>query len=119
MMNIALYDNLTSGGSRREAHEFARQFVRAGHTVDLFCPSTAEKQFLSFEGIVRRRHEYDIRLVDDLPLRVPGLTRYIGLGATFLNLRRLKQLARAMAAAIDAGEYDFVFVHHDCIVQGP
>src|SRR5712692_6720259 len=118
-MRIALFENLTSGGSKREAHEFARQFVRAGHTVDLFCPSTADTSFLSFNGIVRCQHDYGLCLIGDLPIRLPGLTRYIGLGATLLNLRRLKCLAREIAAAIDAGGYDFAFVHHDRIVQGP
>src|SRR6266849_2833559 len=118
-MKIALFDNLTSGGSKREAHEFTRQFVRAGHTVDLFRPSSTDKNFLSFNGTSHCQHEYAVHLVRDLPVRLPGLTRYIGLGATLLNLRRLKRVAREMAAAIDAGGYDFAFVHHDRIVQSP
>ncbi len=118
-MRIALYHNLTSGGSKREAYEFAKQFVRSGHTVHLFRPSTANEQFLSLSGIVQRELTYPLALVPDLPLRVPGLTRYIDLAGLQTNLRRLRGLAQKIATDIDAGGYDFVFAHHDRIVPSP
>lgn len=118
-MKIALFENLTSGGSKREAHEFVRQFVRAGHAVDRFHPSTADESFVSFGDMVRCQHNYALRLAPDLPLRLPGLTRYFALSATFINLGRLKRLAKEVAGEIDAGGYDFAFVHHDRIVQSP
>jgi glycosyltransferase involved in cell wall biosynthesis len=118
-MRIALFENLTSGGSKREAHEFARQFVRAGHAVDVFTPTTADRDFLPFAGTGARWFEHPVNLLPDRPPRFPGLTRYFSVTTTLLNLRRLKSLARTMAAAIDDGGYDFVFAHHDRIAQGP
>lgn len=118
-MRIALYHNLTSGGSKREAYEFARQFVRAGHTLHLFRPSTANEQFLALAEFVERDFVFDLRLIRDLPLRFPGLTRYFDFAAFFVNLRRLRLVAKEIAHAIDSGGYDFVLVHHDAIVQSP
>ncbi len=118
-MRIALYHNLTSGGSKREAYEFARQFMQCGHTVDLYHPSTANEQFLPLKSIVQRESVFDLRLVRDLPLRFPGLTRYADFVGLVVNLSRLKRLAKKISKAIDAGGYDFVLLHHDAIVQSP
>lgn len=118
-MKIALFENLTSGGSKREAHEFARQFVRAGHVVDVYSTTTADAAFLSFEGIVRRKFDFELELISNSPFRWPGLTNYFRTAGTILNMRRCRRLAERMASAIDGERYDFVFVHHDLIVQGP
>ncbi len=118
-MKIALYHNLTSGGSKREAYEFARQFVRDGHTVDLYCSSIADERFLPLDGIVHRQHIFDLVLVPGLAIRFPGLRRYADLLGLAANLRRLHRLAQQVAAQIDAEAYDFVLAHHDRIVQTP
>ncbi len=118
-MKIALYHNLTSGGSKREAYEFTKQFARNGHTVDLYCPSTANEEFLSLASIVHQSFTFDLRLGDNFSGRLPLLRRYVDLAVLHLNLRRLRQVARRIAAQIDAGAYDFVFAHHDRIVQSP
>lgn len=118
-MRIALYHNLTSGGSKREAYEFARQFQRAGHTVHLFRPSTANETFLPLAPLVQRETVFPLALLPDLPLRIPGLTRYLDLAAFLINLARLRRVAIKTARAIDADAPDFAFVHHDAIVQSP
>lgn len=118
-MKIALYHNLTSGGSKREAYEFARQFATNGHVVHVYHPSTADESFLPLDEIVNSRFVFDLPLVPDLPLRVPGLTRWIDLAGWAVNLRRIRKLAYKIARQIDKGGYDFVLVHHDRIVQSP
>lgn len=118
-MRIALYHNLTSGGSKRGAYEFARQLAHAGHTVHLFRPSTANERFLPLTRVVERDFVFDVHILPDLPLRFPGLTRYLDLSALLLNLVRLRRTAILIAHAIDAGAYDFAFVHHDAIVASP
>jgi glycosyltransferase involved in cell wall biosynthesis len=118
-LRIALYHNLTSGGSKREAYEFARQFSLAGHTVHLFHPSTADEDFLPLKQFSQTQTAFDLNLFSDLPIRLPGFRRYVDLMLLCRNLGRLKQLARRAAAQIDAGGYDFVLVHHDRIVQSP
>lgn len=118
-MRIALYHNLTSGGSKREAYEFARQLAHAGHTVHLFRPSTANERFLPLTEFVERDFVFDLHFLPDLPLRFPGLTRYLDLAALLLNLARLRRTAKQIAHAIDSDTFDFAFVHHDPIVQSP
>ncbi len=118
-MKIALYHNLSSGGSKREAYEFAKQMVRAGHTLLSFCPSTADEQFLPLSSIAHQSFTFDLPQIPPLPIRITGLTRYIDLVALLINLRRQKQLAMQIAAKIDSEHCDFVFVHHDQIAQAP
>jgi glycosyltransferase involved in cell wall biosynthesis len=118
-MKIALYHNLTSGGSKREAYEFARQFVAAGHTVHLYHPATADEQFLSLSGVVHQTFSFDLELVSPIKARLPGLRKYLDLASLVINLWRLGAVARHIAEVIDRNGYDFVFVHHDRIVQSP
>jgi glycosyltransferase involved in cell wall biosynthesis len=118
-VRIALYHNLTSGGSKREAYEFTKQFARNGHTVDLYCPSTANEEFLSLAHIVHQSFTFDLRLGDNFSGRLPLFRRYVDLAILLRNLRRLREVAQRIAAQIDAGAYDFVFAHHDRIVQSP
>lgn len=118
-LRVALYHNLTSGGSKREAHELTKQFVRAGHEVDLYRPSTANEQFLPMNGFIRKEFREDLDLISEVSLRLPGVRKYVDLINLERNLRRLDRLAQRMAAKIDEGNYDFVFAHHDRIVQSP
>jgi len=118
-MQIALYHNLTSGGSKREAYELTKQLVRAGHEVDLYRPSTANDEFLPLNGLIRDEFITDLDLISDLSLRLPGIRKYLDLANLERNLRQLARLAQRMAAKIDEENYDFVFAHHDRIVQSP
>ncbi|MBC8509849.1 MAG: glycosyltransferase family 4 protein [Anaerolineales bacterium] len=118
-MNIAIYHNLTSGGSKREAFEFARQFVHAGHTVHLYYPSTANEQFLPLTRTVQGSFNIKLNLLSPVQLRIPGLRKYLDLVGLGVNVLRLKRLAQKVAGVIDSGEYDFAFIHHDRIVQSP
>jgi len=116
-VRIALYHNLTSGGSKREAFEFAKQFAHAGHEVHLYRPSTADEQFLPMNGFVHKEFREDLHLVPEISLRLPGVRKYADLINLKRNLRQLDRLARRTAAKIDDGNYDLVFAHHDRIVQ--
>lgn len=118
-MKIALYHNLTSGGSKREVFEFARQFVRDGHTVHVYCPSTADESFLPLSQVAQQTREFKLHLVPEFPGRLPFLRRYVDLVGWAENLRRMQRVARETAGEIDASGYDFVFVHHDRVIQAP
>ena len=118
-MKVALYHNLTSGGSKREAYELTRRLVCDGHTVHLFYPSTADETFLPLADVVHRHFSFELALLQPVRGRLPGLRKYVDLGRLGKNLGRLKTFSRAVATQIDDGAYDFVFVHHDRIVQSP
>lgn len=118
-MKIALYHNLTSGGSKREAYEFARQFVQHGHIVDVYCPATANEDFLPLEGIARRTVTVELKYRDNTAGRMPLLRKYRDLWILEQNLAESQRVAEHLAGQIDAQHYDFVFVHHDQPVQSP
>ncbi len=118
-MNLALYHNLTSGGSKREAYEFAKQFAQHGHTVHLFAPKTADEEFLPLTDLAHRSWTFDLELHKPLRGRLPFVRRYLDLIGLARDLHRLQTLAQQIAAQIDAGGYAFVFAHHDRIVQSP
>ena len=118
-MNIALYHNLTSGGSLREAYEFAKQFVAHGHSFDLYCPNTANQEFLSLSNLARHTHTFQLNLAHPLQGRLPLLRKYVDLYRLKRNLDVSRALATRTAEKIDARKYDFVFLHHDQPVQSP
>jgi glycosyltransferase involved in cell wall biosynthesis len=118
-MRIALYHNLTSGGSKREAYEFCRYLVQRGHSIHAFCPSTADETFLPLKGVAERLFTFDLVLRPPVRSRLPGIRKYVDLTRLIINLACLRNLAQHIAERIDAGAYDFVFVHHDRVVQSP
>jgi glycosyltransferase involved in cell wall biosynthesis len=118
-MRVAVYHNLTSGGSKREAYELTKQLMLAGHIVHLYRPSTANEQFLPLNGFIHEEFLEELDLISDLSLRLPGIRKYVDLVNLERNLRRLDHVAGCVGAKIEAGGYDFVFAHHDRIVQSP
>jgi glycosyltransferase involved in cell wall biosynthesis len=118
-MKIALHHNLGSGGSKREAYEFAKQFVKHGHTVHLYCPSNANERFLPLADVVQESFVFDLQFISKVSNRLPFLRRYVDVLTLLVNLRRLRQIDQRIAAQIDSGRYDWVFVHHERIVRAP
>jgi glycosyltransferase involved in cell wall biosynthesis len=51
-MKIAIWHNLPSGGAKRSFHYEVRELVRRGHTVESWCPPTADQSFLSIGELV-------------------------------------------------------------------
>src|SRR5579862_2999812 len=66
-MRVALYDNLGSGGSKREAYELSRALTEHGHEVDLWTTSAADRTFLPMERVTRQRFEADWPRARPLP----------------------------------------------------
>ncbi len=118
-MRVALYENLPSGGSKREAFEFARALGAHGHVVDLWTTNAADETFLPLQEVTRQQFRYDWPGTRSTPRRLPGLRGYVIAVAEKDRLRRIARTARVMAARIDLAGYDFVFAHHCQPIQGP
>jgi glycosyltransferase involved in cell wall biosynthesis len=118
-MRVALYENLHSGGSKREAFELARALTAHGHVVDLWTTTEGDATFLPMDQVTCRQFCYGWPQPRPLPQRLPGLRGYLGAAEFVDRLRRIVQVARHMAADIDRAGYDFVFAHHCQPVQGP
>ena len=112
-MNIALYHNLPSGGARRAMVEMVKGLVARGHTVDEYCPDTADLSFLSLDGIVRRSEVTPIRLRGVARKRVPLLTPYLTAARLRSDLQTMVALSREVAQHINQQHYDVTFTH-DC-----
>jgi glycosyltransferase involved in cell wall biosynthesis len=118
-MRIALYHNLPSGGAKRHTYEQVRELARRGHEIVEFAPSTADVEFCSFEPFINGRHIFPLSPVAQLQQRIPLVTPYIHAAQGITTLRRTEQVNKQMAAAIDAGGFDFVFAKDCHIIMNP
>lgn len=64
-------------------------------------------------------YRYPLNLIRDLPISFPGFTRYINLAGILTNISRIRRVSCAIAQQINNTGYDWVFVHHERIVQSP
>lgn len=112
-MNIALYHNLPSGGARRAMVEMVKGLVARGHTLDEYCPETADLTFLPLDGVVRCTVVLPFRPRGVAKTRVPLLTPYVTAARLALDLRAMAALGAEAARRIDQQGYDVVF-SHDC-----
>lgn len=112
-MNIALYHNLPFGGARRAMVEMAKGLVARGHTLDEYCPETADRSFLPLDAVVRRRVVLPFRPRGVATTRVPLLTPYITALRLAADLQAAARIGKEAARRIDGQGYDVVF-SHDC-----
>lgn len=52
-MKIAVWHNLPSGGGKRALYNHVSGLLRRGHTIEAWCPPTADSTFLPLSGLVR------------------------------------------------------------------
>jgi glycosyltransferase involved in cell wall biosynthesis len=52
-MKIAVWHNLPSGGGKRALYHLVKGLLERGHTIESWCPPTADFSFLPFEKLVR------------------------------------------------------------------
>ncbi len=112
-MRIALFHNLPSGGAKRHTYEQVRELVRRGHVVDEYTVSSADVAFMDMRPYVGLQHVEPVDWRPLEPVGVPGVGPYLHLLQNGANLRRLAQAQRRVAALIEHGRYDLVFVK-DC-----
>lgn len=118
-MKVAVYHNLTSGGSKREAYELTKRMVESGYDVDLHRPRTGNEEFLPLNQLVRREYVYEVEPSRSTAVRVPIISELVEFAAKKYDLKRMETASNQIARKIDDLNYDFVFVHHDRIVQSP
>ena len=104
-MRIAVYHNLTSGGAKRALYEKVKRLA-ARHTIDVHSLSTADHEFADIRPFVANHHVYPFRPIPLLKSPFGRLNQVIRL----LDLRRLNRLTSSIAARIEAGDYNLVYV---------
>lgn len=113
-MKIAIYHNLPSGGGKRALHEMTRGLA-ARHELSIYTLSTAEHDFCDLRPYCAQHAVFPFR---PLPLARRPFGR-LNQGIRSLDLLRLEGVQRRIAAQIDQGGYDVVFVHNCRYGQSP
>ena len=111
-MRIAVWHNLPSGGGKRALHDHVRGLVARGHTVEAWCPPTADREFLPLGPGVREH-------VVDLALPIPW-NRNDEWQITLKMERSIAAMeahCRQCAAEIDAAGFDVLFAN-SCMFFG-
>ncbi len=112
-MKIAIVHNHPSGGAARAVHELGTQIARR-HAIDVFTLATAEEGPLrcgDYAEIVRT-----FAYIPRPPLR---MALYLNELRQYGDLNRLEGVWRDVAAVVDAGRYDVVFVSACRYLQAP
>jgi glycosyltransferase involved in cell wall biosynthesis len=113
-MKLAVYHDLPSGGAKRVVYEVVQRLA-ARWEIDVYSLSTANESFCDVRPFTGRSRAFPFepaRLFESPFGRLNQLQR-------MSDLRRLGTLGREIAAEIDAGGYDAVWVHPCMWLQAP
>ena len=120
MDKIAIYHNLTSGGSKRELYEFTKRFNRNGNTVHLYGHNIEKTSYLDLTDWVAETYLFPFNLINKILFTLPFLKPIINLIIDLLNILKIDNVSKSMAREIDKNNYEFVFIHHNKdYVQSP
>lgn len=105
-MKIAVWHNLPSGGGKRALYDHVKGLVKRGHTVEAWCPPTADRSFLPLSDLVVE-HVVGMRwpIADNWTDRF-GLTSKVE-----RMLDAMDDHCKACAAEIENGGFDVLFAN--------
>jgi len=105
-MKIAVWHNLPSGGGSRALFDHVRGLINRGHTVEVWCPPTANRDFAPLGTLVKEHV---------VPLALPvasTLTEKLQLRLkVHRELAAMEEHCARCASEIDKGGFDVVFVN--------
>jgi len=108
-VRIAVWHNLPSGGGKRALDSHVRGLVARGHSVESWCPPTADSSYLPLGEIIPERTKPLDRA--SFVGRNP-LTRWIGPYKDMTaKLAAMDRHCRACADEINAGGFDVLFAN--------
>jgi glycosyltransferase involved in cell wall biosynthesis len=110
-MRIAVWHNLPSGGGKRALYGHVVGLVERGHTVEAWCPPTADRKYLPLSAIICEH------VVD---LKWPRYTQADKFGITLVKKRQIAAMdahCRACADEINRGNFDILFAN-SCMFFG-
>lgn len=105
-MRIAVWHNLPSGGGKRALHDHVRGLLERGHTVEAWCPPTADREFLPF-GPAVREHVVDL----EWPTKWRRSDEWQATLEIERSLGAMEAHCRQCAAEIDEGGFDVLFAN--------
>jgi glycosyltransferase involved in cell wall biosynthesis len=106
LVKIAVWHNLPSGGGKRALFDHVKGLLQHGHTVEAWCPPTADSAFLPLSGLVR---EHVVALDWPPPMRLSDKWQVT------LEMKRLLAAmdahCRTCAEQMAAGDFDILFAN--------
>lgn len=105
-MQVAIFHNLPSGGAKRTLYEQVKRLAKR-HTLDLYTLSTADVEFADIRPFVRNVKvvEFNVGRLYQSPFG------RLNQGVRFLDLLRLRDKMKELAAEIDRVGYDVALIH--------
>ena len=108
-MKIAVWHNLPSGGGKRALYYHVKGLVQRGHTVESWCPSTADQSYLPLSDLINE-HILPFPWKDR-----PKKTFISKVSATFFEivekLRAMDAHCRQCAEQINQRDFDILFAN--------
>ena len=102
-MRIAVWHNLPSGGGKRALYDHVRGLIARGHSVEAWCPPTADRAYLPLAGLIPEH-------VVPLRWHTGGLGKlhplYWSMGA---KVRAMDEHCRLCAGQMGAGGFDVLY----------
>jgi glycosyltransferase involved in cell wall biosynthesis len=112
-MRIAVWHNLPSGGGKRALYYHVRGLVERGHSVEAWCPSTSDRNYLLLSELITE-HVLPIdtgqkgKSVAQIPL--------LGLhGDQLHQAKALDEHCQRCAEEINRGDFDILFANSSII----
>ncbi len=105
-MRIAVWHNLPSGGGKRALYEHVRGLVGRGHTIEAWCPPTANREFLPLDSLVQE-HAVDLAW----PAHCRRSDRWQITLAVERSLEAMDAHCRKCADEINRGGFDILFAN--------
>ena len=112
-MRIAVWHNLPSGGGKRALYYHVRGLVERGHSVEAWCPSTSDRNYLPLSELITE-HVLPID-IGQKGKSVAG-TPLLGLhGDQLRQAKALDEHCQRCAEEINRGDFDILFANSSII----
>jgi glycosyltransferase involved in cell wall biosynthesis len=112
-MRIAVWHNLPSGGGKRALYYHVRGLVERGHSVEAWCPSTSDRNYLPLTELIT---EHVLPIDIDQKSKSVAPFSVLGLYSDQLRLAKAQdEHCRAVADEINRRDFDILFANTSII----
>jgi glycosyltransferase involved in cell wall biosynthesis len=113
-MRIAVWHNLPSGGGKRALYYHVRGLVERGHSVEAWCPSTSDRNYLPLSEFITEHV---------VPIDIPQRNKFVALrpllrelhGDELRQAKALDEHCQRCAEEINRGDFDILFANSSII----
>jgi len=106
-MRIAVWHNLPSGGGKRALYDHVRGLVERGHTIEVWCPPTADQSYLPLRELAQ---EHVVPLSWSSNSR-PGFQLKTAFNRTPRRIKAMDRHCRQCAEEINGRGFDLLFAN--------